>query len=183
MMEINWQPILENDFILLQPLHASDFEKLYKVASDPLIWEQHPNKNRFKREVFQTFFEGALASGGAFLIYDKQKKDVLGSTRFYEYNESDKSVLIGYTFYCKAAWGKGYNQSVKNCMLNYAFQFVEKVNFHVGAENYRSQKAMAKLPAKKTDEIIVSYYGEADKLNFVYEINKKDFKITNYPKS
>ena len=174
-MEINWQPILENEFIRLEPLQADDFEKLYKVASDPLVWEQHPNKNRYKREVFQTFFEGALASGGAFLIYDTAKNEVVGSTRFYDYNEENKTVLIGYTFYAKQAWGKGYNFAVKNSMLAYAFQFADKVIFHVGAENYRSQKAMAKLPVKKTDEITVSYYGEADKLNFVYEINKEDF--------
>ena len=174
-MKINWQPILKNDFIRLQPIQADDFEKLYLVASDPFIWEQHPNKNRYKREVFQTFFEGALASGGAFLIYDNAKNEVVGSTRFYDYEEAAKTVLIGYTFYAKAAWGKGYNLAVKKIMLEYAFQFVDKVIFHVGAENFRSQKAMAKLPSSKIDEIIVSYYGEADKLNFVYEINKEDF--------
>ena len=174
-MEINWQPVLENEFVRLQPLQAVDFEKLYKVAADPLIWEQHPNQNRYKREVFQTFFEGALASGGAFLIYDNEQNEVIGSTRFYDYDSVNKSVLIGYTFYAKSAWGKGYNYAVKNIMLEYAFQFADKVILHVGAENYRSQKAMAKLPAEKIDEIIVSYYGEADKLNFVYEIEKENF--------
>ena len=174
-MAINWQPLLENEFISLQPLQADDFEKLYKVASDPLIWEEHPNKNRYKREVFKTFFEGALASGGAFLIYDSANKEIVGSTRFYDYDEVKKTILIGYTFYAKAVWGKGYNYAVKNIMLNYAFQFVDKVILHVGAENYKSQRAMAKLPANKTGEIIVSYYGEADKLNCVYEINKEDF--------
>ncbi len=171
-MEINWQPVLENEMISLQPLQADDFEKLFQVASDPEIWEQHPNKNRYKREVFKTFFEGALASGGAFLIYDKIKNEVIGSTRFYNYDEAKKSVLIGYTFYAKANWGKGFNFAVKNTMLQYAFQFVNLVIFHVGAENYRSQKAMAKLNAIKVDEVMVRYFGEADKLNFVYEIHK-----------
>ncbi len=174
-MEINWQPVLENELIRLQPLHADDFEKLYEVASDPDIWAQHPNKNRFKREVFQTFFEGAFASGGAFLIYEKQLNKVVGSTRFYDYNPTENAVLIGYTFYATSAWGKGYNLSVKNCMMDYAFQFVNKIILHVGAKNYRSQKAMAKLPAVKTDEVMVRYFGEADKLNFVYEIKKEDF--------
>lgn len=175
-MEINWQPVLENKMIRLQPLQEEDFEKLFRVASDPEIWEQHPNKNRFKREVFQTYFEGALASGGAFLIYDNINNKVIGSTRFYDYDAAKKSVLIGYTFYAKTCWGKGFNYSTKNMMLHYAFQFVNLVIFHVGAENYRSQKAMEKLDALKVDELIVRYFGEADKLNFVYEISREAFK-------
>ena len=39
-MNINWQPLLENDLLILRPLKAEDFDALFKVASDPLIWEQ-----------------------------------------------------------------------------------------------------------------------------------------------
>ena len=44
---------LQNELIKLVPLHENDFEELYEVASDPLVWEQHPNKLRYQREVFQ----------------------------------------------------------------------------------------------------------------------------------
>jgi len=44
---MNLQPVLENDLVKLAPLQESDFEALYRVASDPLVWEQHPNKNRY----------------------------------------------------------------------------------------------------------------------------------------
>ena len=57
-------------------------------------------------------------------------------------------------------------------MLNYILQFVENVIFHVGAENIRSQKAMAKLGATKIGEEEVAYFGEATRLNFVYLITK-----------
>ncbi len=102
---MNLQPILENENVKLLPLQEDDFEVLYQVASDPLIWEQHPNKDRHKREVFQTFFEGAIASKGAFLIIDKKKNNIIGSTRFYDYNDTDRSLLIGYTFYGRNYWG------------------------------------------------------------------------------
>ena len=78
---INLQPVLENEFIRLQPLQQNDFERLYAVASDPLIWEQHPNKDRYKREVFQTYFEGAMESKGALLVIDKLTGEVAGSSR------------------------------------------------------------------------------------------------------
>lgn len=169
---MNIQPILENESVKLIPLKTSDFEKLFAVASDPLIWEQHPNKDRYKREVFETFFRGAMESGGAFRIIDKESNETAGSTRFYDYNADDNSIFIGYTFYGRKFWGSKLNPQVKKLMLDHIFQYVDKVNFHVGKDNIRSQKAMEKLGAKKVDEVNVAYYGEPEKLNIVFEINK-----------
>ncbi|MBL7931737.1 MAG: GNAT family N-acetyltransferase, partial [Bacteroidia bacterium] len=118
------QPILQNDKTILYPLKEEDFEELYAVASDPKVWEQHPNKDRWKREVFKTFFDGAMQSKGAFKIVDKASDNTIGSTRFYDYDEGKNGILIGYTFYGKAYWGKGINPSVKKLMLDYIFQFV-----------------------------------------------------------
>ena len=172
---MNLQPTLENELVLLKPLQESDFEALYTIASDPLIWEQHPNKNRYERPVFQIFFEGAIASKGAFLIIDQKTQTAIGSTRFYDLDAAGKSVLIGYTFYGRAYWGSAYNPSVKKLMLDYAFQFSDNVYFHIGAENIRSQKAIERLGAKKTREINVAYHGEPEKLNFEYAITKTDW--------
>ncbi|RZL36295.1 MAG: N-acetyltransferase, partial [Pedobacter sp.] len=86
-MNFDLQPKLENELITIVPLKADDFEKLYAVASDPLIWEQHPNKDRYKREVFENFFQGAMESKGAFIVYDKATSNVVGSSRYYELNE------------------------------------------------------------------------------------------------
>ena len=98
-MNFSIQPTLENDIVSLVPLEKHDFEELFEVASDPKVWEQHPNKERYQREIFQNFFTGALESKGAFLIIDNETEEVLGSTRFYDFNEENKSILIGYTFY------------------------------------------------------------------------------------
>jgi hypothetical protein len=35
------------------------------------VWEQHPNKDRYQREVFENFFKGAIESKGAFKIVEK----------------------------------------------------------------------------------------------------------------
>nr|WP_294775195.1 GNAT family N-acetyltransferase [uncultured Flavobacterium sp.] len=169
----DWQPYnLENELIKLTPLEETDFEALYEVASDPLVWEQHPNKLRYQREVFQNFFEGALISKGAFLIREAKTNEVVGSSRFYDYDEKGNSILIGYTFIGRKFWGNGYNKTLKELMLDYAFQQVDKVYFHIGAFNIRSQKAIEKIGAIKVDEFEVEYYGEDSKLNFVYLIRK-----------
>lgn len=172
-MTFNLQPQhLKNQLIQLFPLQEDDFEELYAVASDPLVWEQHPNKLRYQREVFQNFFEGAIQSKGAFLIRDVQTNEVVGSSRFYDFDEKDNSILIGYTFIGRQFWGKDYNASLKKLMLDYAFQYVYKVYFHIGAQNYRSQKAIEKIGAIKVGEQEVEYYGEDSKLNYIYQIKK-----------
>lgn len=172
---MNLQPLLEDELLIARPLRETDFEELYSVANDPEIWEHHPNKNRYQRDVFQTFFEGALKSGGAYIIYDKKSGKPIGGTRFYDWNEDEKAVLIGYTFFAKKYWGKGINHRMKKLMLQHAFQFVEKVIFHIGAVNIPSQKSIEKLGAVKTGEMEVKYFGESPKLNFVYEITAKSY--------
>ena len=171
----NPQPTLQNEFVKLVPLKEEDFEILYKVASDPLIWEQHPNKNRYQREVFQNFFKGALESKGAFIIYDSKTNEVIGSTRFYDLNTEKNCVTIGYTFYARKYWGGKYNPSAKHLMMQHAFKNVDSVIFHIGADNIRSQKAIERLGAQKIAEEEMAYYGEDTKLNFVYEIKKGSF--------
>jgi RimJ/RimL family protein N-acetyltransferase len=168
---MNLQPNhLSNHLIRLEPLQRSHFNELYAAASDPLIWEQHPNPNRYQKEVFESFFEGALASGGAFIVRNVDTGKALGSTRFYDLKTLDNEIKIGYTFFSRDCWGKGINKQVKTLMLNYAFIYIEKVIFHIGAKNIRSQIAIQKLGAKKVSEEMVAYYNEPDRLNFVYEM-------------
>lgn len=171
-MNFSIQPTLESDQFILAPLENGDFESLYQVASDPQIWEQHPNKDRWKLEVFQIFFEGAIQSQGAFKIIDKQTHAFIGSTRIYDFKIEDKSILMGYTFYAKKYWGTGVNHKIKGLLLDYLFQYVDKVILHIGAQNIRSQVSISRLGAIKTGAIEVAYHGEAIKHNFVYEIQK-----------
>jgi RimJ/RimL family protein N-acetyltransferase len=168
---MNWQPLnLKNEWVELTPLTETDFEELYAVAKDPLVWEQHPNPDRYKRDVFQTYFQGAIESKGAFLIKDSTG-NAIGCTRFYDHVPEKKEVKIGYTFFSRDCWGKPFNQSTKSLMLQYAFQFVHDVIFHVGANNIRSQKAMEKMGALRIGQETVAYYGEESRENIVYKMS------------
>jgi RimJ/RimL family protein N-acetyltransferase len=180
--EFELQPTLSNEMVILEPLKSTDFERLYQVASDPLVWEQHPNKNRYQREEFENYFKGAMESGGAFLFCDKQSGEVIGSSRFYDWDPRKKNVLIGYTFLSRNCWGKRYNKTIKELMLNHAFKYADTVQFHVGANNTRSQIAMGRIGGEKVGEMEVAYYGEPAKINFVYEISKLKWQsILTFP--
>lgn len=144
-MPFELQPILKSDILELRPLRADDFEALFKVASDPLIWEQHPNSDRYKPEVFQKFFDEALQSGGALLVIDRKDDSVIGSSRFNCYDLVRSEIEIGWTFLARSHWGGAYNAELKRMMLAHAFNFVDNVIFFVGATNVRSQRAMEKI--------------------------------------
>lgn len=174
-MNFSVQPVLENEEFQLIPLQQGDFESLYEVASDPKVWEQHPNKDRYQREVFESFFRGAMESNRAFKIVEKATGNVLGSSRYYNFDENDNHIFIGYTFYGTKSWGKGINPKVKKLMLDYIFQYVDKVHFHIGKENFRSQKALERLGGIKIAEEEVAYFAEPTRTNFVYEIKKEDW--------
>ena len=144
-MPFDLQPHLVGELLELRPLRAEDFEALYEVARDPLIWEQHPSNDRHQPEVFKEFFREAMESGGAFVVLDRQQGDVIGSSRFARYDEAKSVIEIGWTFLARRYWGGVYNAEMKRLMLRHAFQFVASVVFLVGPNNIRSQRAMEKI--------------------------------------
>ena len=167
METINWQPAhLEDPLVQLVPLSEHDFDRLFRVAADPLIWSQHPSSDRYKEEVFREYFDGALESKTAFLIIDKASGEIIGSTRYYDYKPG--SVAIGFTFLAKEFWGGKYNKAVKRLMIDYAFEFVDKVIFHIGATNLRSQIATGRLGAVKTGEFV-----KDGRLSFEYVLERR----------
>lgn len=171
-MNIPFDTIIENEYARLEPLHSEDFEKMFEIASDPAVWEQHPCYDRYKKEVFEEFFQVAIDSKSAYKIFDKKSNSWAGCTRFYDYDEADESICIGYTFYATRFWGKGLNHKVKNTMLHYIFPYVKKVYLHVGCENKRSQIAVERLGAhrvvekEKTDDLGTPFH------HYVYQVDK-----------
>ena len=144
-MHFDLQPTLKGRLLELRPLRAEDFPDLYAVASDPLIWEQHPSNDRYQKEVFGEFFRDALASGGALIAIDAETGAVVGSSRFHGYDEEKSEIEIGWTFLARSHWGGLYNGEMKRLMLRHAFRFVESVIFLIGPQNLRSQKAVEKI--------------------------------------
>jgi RimJ/RimL family protein N-acetyltransferase len=144
-MAFDLQPTLLGERVHLRPLHESDFDALFAVSSDPLIWEQHPCNDRYLEPVFREFFREGIASGGAFLVLDARDGCVIGSTRFARYNEETSQIEIGWTFLARSHWGGTYNQEMKRLLLRHAFQFVNSVVLQVGVGNIRSRTAVERI--------------------------------------
>lgn len=142
------QPTLRGPTLELRPLRPDDFEELYHAAADPLVWAQHPNPLRHQRPVFEGYFRGAIDSGSALAVIDRQTGSLIGSSRYYDYDEAAREIAIGYTFLARSHWGGATNAELKRLMLDHAFQRVATVWFHVGPENWRSRRAMEKIGAR-----------------------------------
>jgi RimJ/RimL family protein N-acetyltransferase len=144
-MPFDLQPRLNGELLRLRPLRPEDFGELYAVASDPLIWEQHPNRDRYQEEAFKVFFREALESRGALLAIDTTDGRTIGSSRFHGYDEQMSEIEIGWTFLARSHWGGAYNREMKRLMLSHAVKFVTSVVFLVGPHNFRSQRAVEKI--------------------------------------
>ena len=171
-MPFDAQPVLQGDRLELRPLRAVDWDALYAVASDSLIWEQHPARNRHELDVFRMFFDEALAGGGTLVVVDRANGLIVGSSRFHGYDEAKSEVEIGWTFLARLYWGGVYNGELKRLMLDHAFRFVDAVIFVVGTRNVRSQRALAKIGAARTGETASGSGGDSD----VFRLTKAAFQ-------
>jgi RimJ/RimL family protein N-acetyltransferase len=147
-MSFELQPTLRGNLIELRPLQRADFAGLLAAAGDPLIWEQHPEPDRYQPEIFQRYFDSGIECGGALLAVDLASGRVIGSSRYHDYDPSRGEIEIGYTFLARAYWGGEFNREMKTLMLHHAFRFVKRVRFTVGPDNLRSQMALTKIGAK-----------------------------------
>ncbi len=170
-MPFDLQPTLKGKILELRPLRGEDFDELFAVASDPLIWEQHPASNRYQPTVFREFFDEALASGGALVALDKGSGRVIGSSRFHAYEAGTSQVEIGWTFLARSRWGGAHNGEMKHLMLAHAFRFVNRVVFVIGIHNRRSQRAMEKIGGARVGSRPDANGHES----FVYEITAASF--------
>jgi N-acetyltransferase len=145
------QPVLKGTLLELRPLRADDYEALYAAASDPLIWEQHPQRDRHEPEVFRAYFVEQLGSGGALIVLDAETGEVLGVSRYHGYDAERSEAEIGWTFLVRRCWGGVYNRELKGLMLAHAFRFVDNVVFVIGPENLRSRRSVEKLGVVEID--------------------------------
>ena len=146
-MPFDLQPVLTGKLLRLRPLVPGDFDDLFAVAADPLLWEQHPARDRYRQDVFSRLFDESLASGGALVAEAIADDRVIGSSRYFGYNEAASEIEIGWSFLARKYWGGTYNREMKRLMLVHAFRFVNQVVFLIGPNNIRSQRAIEKIGA------------------------------------
>lgn len=174
-MKFTLQPTLEDELVLLTPLKENDFDALFGVASDPLLWELHPAKQRSTPEGFAEFFKECLASGRSLLIKDKKTGEVIGHSRYNTPEGKPNAVEIGWTYLARRYWGGEYNRAVKYLMLDHAFRWCDEVLFYVDKDNFRSQKAVEKIGGIKIERPESESIPVKDPRNIIFRIRKHEW--------
>lgn len=170
------QPVLEGALLRLRPLRPEDWEALYAVARDPLIWEQHPAHDRWQEPVFRAFFDDALAQGGALAVIDRASGAVIGSSRYQGLEEAGGgSVEIGWTFLARSHWGGTWNREMKRLMLAHALASVAECRFAVGETNWRSRRALEKIGARLSERVEERAMAGGIVRHVHYVITRRDF--------
>lgn len=173
---MNRQPVLGGERLYLRPLAEDDWDALYAVAADKLLWERHPAHDRWQEPVFREFFDDALAQGGALAIIDKASGALIGSSRFQGHDPAGEGqVEIGWSFLARPYWGLGYNAEFKRLMLAHALASVGRVVFSVGADNVISRKAMANIGGRLTGETKIVERSGVMMDHVIYEITTESF--------
>jgi RimJ/RimL family protein N-acetyltransferase len=166
--ELDLQPHLVGRLVELRALSAEDYAVLYAAASDPLIWELHPD-DRWREDVFRDFFAEHLASGGALVVLDRKDGSVIGTSRYHGYDAERSEVEIGWTFLVRSRWDGVFNAELKQLMVDHAFGSVERVVFLAAVGNLRSRRAIEKLGATFVG---TTRRGNLDRDSAVYELRR-----------
>ena len=168
------QPVLEGERLLLRPLREADWGAFCAAASDPLIWEQHPDETRWRPAGCRTWFEGALAEG-ALAVIDKASGELVGSSRFQALELAPDAAIIGSTFLVRSQWGGQTNREMKRLMLAHALAARSRAWFLIAERNLRSRKAIEKIGGQLTEESYTAELASGPVLHLIYEITREGF--------
>ncbi|UFH32499.1 GNAT family N-acetyltransferase [Chryseobacterium sp. C-71] len=147
--DFNKNYILENEWVRLEPLQLSDFDKLLPYSeNEPEIWEFNSGgadgKENLEKYISNAILQRETEKEYPFIVFDKTTQMYVGSTRFYAIFIENKTIEIGYTWYGKKYQGSGINKNCKYLLLEFAFEKLnmERVAFAANTKNNRSLNAM-----------------------------------------
>jgi N-acetyltransferase len=168
----DFQPHLNGDLIVMRPMIEVDFEQLYTVASDPLIWAVHPTHERWQRPVFRANIDEAFGEQGGLVAIDKVTERIIGFSRYSQIAVGTDEIEIGWSFLARDYWGGRYNRDMKAIMIAHALKSFQRVIFRVGETNVRSRRAMEKIGAVRIEwDEILPIFGR-DAVYIAYEIRR-----------
>jgi RimJ/RimL family protein N-acetyltransferase len=147
-------------------LQASDRDAFVAVASDPLIWEEHPESDRATPEKLDQFFADSLASGGS-LVVTTADGEIVGGSRFEEPDDGNR-ILVDHTFLARPYWTQEDYTEVKNLIFDHAFTAFDTVELRVGVDNARTRGAVEDFLGAVYVETVATPLGD----HAVYELSR-----------
>jgi RimJ/RimL family protein N-acetyltransferase len=150
------EPItLEGRYVRLEPLLLSHQDALVEAASDGELWTLSytivPSKETIAAYVGRTLEKQKQGRELPFIIFDKARNEIVGSTRYTDIDESNRKLEIGYTWLARRAQRTAINTEAKYLLLQHAFEFLKCVRVELVTDvlNERSQAAILRIGAQQ----------------------------------
>lgn len=144
---------LEGEHVKLLPLEEKYFPELIEAGKEEIIWTYMPARGFEADKLTGALRESlALREKGEqypFVVIDKLKNKVIGSTRYLKITEEFRNLEIGWTWYRPEYWASGYNEECKLLLLTHCFETLKTVRVQIVAaeKNARSRKAILRIGA------------------------------------
>jgi N-acetyltransferase len=145
---------LTGKHVRLEPMRPAHAAALLDAGRDPEIWEWMPNRP-LTPETIDRWLEKAMSAElqgreYPFVVVRLEDNRVIGSTRYLDVQEDDRSVEIGWTWYSPEAWGGVVNPEAKYLLMHHAFDDWRaiRVALKTDIKNAHSQAAIKKLGAR-----------------------------------
>jgi N-acetyltransferase len=146
---------MESERVLLRPLQQKDAQSLYKnVGADPDVFQWLTFAGPTSLEEYESLTARLIKESEgdqrtSFAVVLKENNEVIGHTSFMDFQERNRSIEIGTTFYAKKFWRSFVNTECKLLLLTNAFevQKLHRVTLKTDGENKRSQSAILRIGA------------------------------------
>ena len=145
---------LEGKHVRLAPMRPEHAEALLHAGRDPAVWEWMPAKPTTPPAMEAWLAKAMQAESQGreypFVVIRRADESVIGSTRYLDVQEDDRTVEIGWTWYMPEAWGGVVNPESKYLLMRHAFEdwHAIRVALKTDVKNLHSQAAIRKLGAR-----------------------------------
>lgn len=145
---------LSGKHIRLEPLQRAHAQALVEAGQSDEIWTWMPTR-ALTADTVDDWLEKALHAAAQgreypFAVVRLEGGRVIGSTRYLDVQEDDRTVEIGWTWYSPDAWGGVVNPEAKYLLMRHAFDDWRaiRVALKTDVKNVHSQAAIKKLGAR-----------------------------------
>lgn len=153
-MSFHETPVLENDYVRLEPTTFEHLEPLQDAARDGELWNAWytfvPKPEHMLTEIERRLNLHKREVMAPWTVVDRSSNRVVGLSTFMNIDAPNRHVEIGSTWFAASAHGTKVNPAAKHLMLTRAFEELDAmcVEFRTHFMNRRSRNAIEKLGAK-----------------------------------
>jgi RimJ/RimL family protein N-acetyltransferase len=146
--------VLKGEIVTLEPLAPDHIEPLRYTVRDGEFWKlwyaNVPSPGQMENYVI-TAIENAEKGNIAFAVRLNATDGIVGTTRFYNVDETNRRPMLGYTWYAKSVCKTGVNTESKLLLLQHVFEKKKAiaVEFRTHFFNQVSRTAIERLGAKQ----------------------------------